>query len=121
MSRNKGITDNAHADSVARDPALLEEIEKKLFSNKEDHEAAIKKMERQILPGIVVSSCFLIIVNVSVMPESSTEKKDDENSTTTFTTQSMDFFQYAKDAYKFYKKYKSRTLRCRMIVLEVIA
>ena len=114
VSRNKEITDKAHADSVALDPPLLEEIEKKLFPKKEDHEAVIKKMERQILPGIVVSSYFLVIAIVTLIPEKPTKdstenpKKDGTNYSTTFSTESMDYFQYAKDAYKFYKKFKSK-------------
>ena len=94
VSRNKGITDKAHADSVARDPALLEEIEKKLFPNKEDHEAALKKVERLVVPGIIVSSFFILMAIGAVIHKE--------------IMTGMDYYQNAKDIHAFYKKYKAK-------------
>ena len=96
VSRKKGIIDQAHADSVARDPALLEELEVKLFPKKEDHDVAIMKLRKQVLTGVVVSSYTLAMALVAITSRDPTKEY----------MKNMDYFQWARDAHQLYKKFK---------------
>ena len=96
VSRKKGIIDQAHADSVARDLALLEELEVKLFPKKEDHDVAIMKLRKQVLTGVVVSSYTLAMALVAITSRDPIKEY----------MKNMDYFQWARDAHQLYKKFK---------------